>query len=135
MRFTLLPAVDVAEGLAARGRTGAHGDLWETLERLDRAGCERYVVTDVSRDGTLRGPNLELCEAVARATASAVIASGGVSSIEDLVLLAENVAGLPSLEDSVVGKALHAGRFTLPEALASVRAVALRDDQVSGSGA
>jgi phosphoribosyl isomerase A len=111
--------VDGQHRLAARGWTTDGGDLWETLARLDRDGCARYVVTDVSKDGTLRGPNVELLRSVAAATPAPVIASGGISEIADLVALAE--AG--SIEGSIVGKALYAGRFTLPEALAAMHAV------------
>ncbi|MFD2473880.1 bifunctional 1-(5-phosphoribosyl)-5-((5-phosphoribosylamino)methylideneamino)imidazole-4-carboxamide isomerase/phosphoribosylanthranilate isomerase PriA [Amycolatopsis silviterrae] len=105
--------------LSARGWTSDGGDLWEVLERLDRDGASRYVVTDVSKDGTLRGPNLELLREVAARTDAPVIASGGVSSVDDLRAL----AGLApdGVEGSIVGKALYAGAFTLPEALAAVR--------------
>jgi phosphoribosylformimino-5-aminoimidazole carboxamide ribotide isomerase/phosphoribosylanthranilate isomerase len=104
--------------LSARGWTSDGGDLWDVLERLDRDGASRYVVTDVSKDGTLRGPNLELLRDVVARTDAPVIASGGVSSVADLVAL----AGLASdgVEGSIVGKALYAGAFTLPEALAAV---------------
>lgn len=96
MTFTLLPAVDVAGGRA---------------------------VTDVSRDGMLLGPNVELYRAVTNATAAPVIASGGISSIDDLVVLAEAAAAGGNLEGSIVGKALYARRFTLPEALAAMRRI------------
>lgn len=104
--------------LAARGWTQDGGDLWETLARLDADGCARYVVTDVHRDGTLTGPNLQLLREVCARTDAAVIASGGVSSLADL----RAIAGLTALgvEGAVVGKALYAGAFTLPEALAEV---------------
>lgn len=104
--------------LAARGWTQDGGDLWEALTRLDAQGCARYVVTDVTKDGTLRGPNLDLLREVCAATTAPVVASGGVSSLADLVAL----AGLTSIgvEGSIVGKALYAGAFTLPEALAAV---------------
>ncbi|WP_028933037.1 bifunctional 1-(5-phosphoribosyl)-5-((5-phosphoribosylamino)methylideneamino)imidazole-4-carboxamide isomerase/phosphoribosylanthranilate isomerase PriA [Pseudonocardia spinosispora] len=104
--------------LAARGWTTDGGDLWETLARLDADGCARYVVTDVSKDGTLRGPNLELLRDVCKATDAPVIASGGVSTVADLVALAGLVG--EGVEGSIVGKALYAGRFTLPEALTAV---------------
>ena len=97
------------------------GDLWETLARLDGDGCARYVVTDVSRDGMLHGTDVELYRAVTRATTAPVIASGGIASIADLVVLAEAAAAGANLEGSIVGKALYAGRFTLPEALEAVR--------------
>jgi phosphoribosylanthranilate isomerase len=114
---------DHGHRLAARGWTTDGGDLWETLERLDRDGCARYVVTDVSKDGTLRGPNVDLLRDVAAATTAPVIASGGIAEISDLVTLAEVAAGGVNIEGSIVGKALYAGRFTLAEALSAVRAV------------
>lgn len=105
--------------LAARGWTEEGGDLWETLARLDAHGCARYVVTDVHRDGTLTGPNLALLRDVCARTSAPVVASGGVSSLDDL----RAIAGLTVLgvEGAIVGKALYAGAFTLPEALAAVR--------------
>ncbi len=90
---------------------------------LDRAGCTRYVVTDVSRDGMLRGPNLDLYRAVIAATSTPVIASGGIASLDDLVALAAISVNGSNLEGAVVGKALYAGRFTLREALEAVRRV------------
>jgi phosphoribosylanthranilate isomerase len=104
--------------LAARGWTEAGGDLWETLERLDRDGCARYVVTDVGRDGTMTGPNLDLLREVCARTDRPVVASGGVSSLDDL----RAIAGLTGLgvEGAIVGKALYAGAFTLEDALAAV---------------
>jgi phosphoribosylanthranilate isomerase len=107
--------------LAPRGGATSGDDVWEALERLDRVGCVRYVVTDVGREGTLRGPDVELYRAVAGATPARVIASGGISSLADLVALADIAATVGNLEGSIVGNALHAGRFTLPEALAAVR--------------
>jgi phosphoribosyl isomerase A len=105
--------------LAARGWTKEGGELFDVLDRLDRDGCARYVVTDVRRDGTLTGPNLELLRSVCERTPAPVVASGGVSSLDDLRAL----AGLSSVgvEGAIVGKALYAGAFTLPEALAAVR--------------
>jgi phosphoribosyl isomerase A len=105
--------------LAARGWTEEGGDLWETLARLDADGCARYVVTDVHKDGTLTGPNLQLLRDVCARTEAPVVASGGVSSLADL----QAIAGLTELgvEGAIVGKALYAGAFTLPEALAAVR--------------
>ena len=103
--------------LAARGWTQEGGDLWETMARLDADGCARYVVTDVHRDGTLTGPNLGLLRDVCARTDAAVVASGGVSSLADL----RAIAALGTVEGAIVGKALYAGAFTLPEALAAVR--------------
>jgi len=101
--------------LAARGWTQEGGDLWEVLARLDEAGCARYVVTDVTKDGTLRGPNLDLLRQVCERTDAPVVASGGVSTLDDLRALR---ALVPSgVEGAIVGKALYAGAFTLPEAL------------------
>lgn len=101
--------------LAARGWTQEGGDLFETLQRLDRDGCARYVVTDVNKDGTLQGPNLTLLQEVCAATSKPVIASGGVSTLDDLRALRELTA--IGVEGSIVGKALYAGAFTLHEAL------------------
>ena len=105
--------------LAARGWTQEGGDLWETLARLDADGCARYVVTDVHKDGTLTGPNLQLLRDVCARTDAPVVASGGVSSLDDLRAIASLVE--IGVEGSIVGKALYAGAFTLPEALAAVR--------------
>ncbi len=102
--------------LAARGWTKEGGELFETIERLDRDGCSRYIVTDVAKDGTLTGPNLELLKSVCAATKAPVVASGGVSSVADIAAIAELVE--IGVEGSIVGKALYAGAFTLPEALA-----------------
>ena len=101
--------------LAARGWTKEGGDLWEVLERLDAAGCARYVLTDVTKDGTLRGPNVELLREVCARTDAPVVASGGVSSLADLEVLRSLVP--LGVEGAIVGKALYAGAFTLPEAL------------------
>jgi phosphoribosylanthranilate isomerase len=104
--------------LATRGWTKDGGDLWEILERLDDDGCVRYVVTDVSRDGTLTGPNVDLLRAVCARTDAAVVASGGISTVADLLELSK--LAVDGLEGSIVGKALYAGAFTLQEALAAV---------------
>lgn len=101
--------------LAARGWTREGGDLWEVLARLDAAGCSRYVVTDVTKDGTLRGPNVELLREVCTRTDAPVVASGGISSLDDLRVLRTLVP--EGVEGAIVGKALYAGAFTLPEAL------------------
>jgi 1-(5-phosphoribosyl)-5-[(5-phosphoribosylamino)methylideneamino] imidazole-4-carboxamide isomerase/N-(5'phosphoribosyl)anthranilate isomerase len=107
--------------LAARGWTQQGGDLWETMARLDADGCVRYVVTDVHRDGTLTGPNLALLREVCERTSAAVVASGGVSSLEDLrAIAALRPDSGRTVEGAIVGKALYAGAFTLPEALAAV---------------
>jgi phosphoribosyl isomerase A len=104
--------------LAARGWTEAGGDLYETLARLDAEGCARYVITDVLKDGMLRGPNLDLYRDVCSRTKAPVVASGGVSSLDDLRALATLVPD--GVEGAIVGKALYAGAFTLAQALAAV---------------
>ena len=101
--------------LAARGWTKDGGDLWAVLERLENAGCARYVLTDVTKDGTLQGPNIELLKQVMARTHRPVVASGGISSLDDIAALRELVPG--GLEGAIVGKALYAGAFTLAEAL------------------
>ena len=101
--------------LAARGWTKEGGDLFETLERLEAAGCARYVVTDVTKDGTLRGPNIELLKSVMERTERPVVASGGISSLEDIAAL---TALVPlGLEGAILGKSLYAKKFTLEQAL------------------
>ncbi|MCL2586321.1 MAG: bifunctional 1-(5-phosphoribosyl)-5-((5-phosphoribosylamino)methylideneamino)imidazole-4-carboxamide isomerase/phosphoribosylanthranilate isomerase PriA [Streptosporangiales bacterium] len=104
--------------LAARGWTSEGGDLYETLERLNAEGCSRYVVTDVLKDGTLKGPNLDLLRNVCGRTQAPVVASGGVSSLDDLRAIATLVP--EGVEGAIVGKALYSGAFTLPEALEAV---------------
>jgi phosphoribosylformimino-5-aminoimidazole carboxamide ribotide isomerase/phosphoribosylanthranilate isomerase len=101
--------------LAARGWTEEGGDLFETITRLERDGCARYVVTDVTKDGTLKGPNLELLKEVCAATKKPVIASGGISSLDDIRALAAMRS--TGVEGAIVGKALYAGAFTLEQAL------------------
>jgi 1-(5-phosphoribosyl)-5-[(5-phosphoribosylamino)methylideneamino] imidazole-4-carboxamide isomerase/N-(5'phosphoribosyl)anthranilate isomerase len=101
--------------LAARGWTQEGGDLFETIERLERDGCARYVVTDVTKDGTLKGPNIELLREVCAATQKPVIASGGISSLADIAAL--SALREIGVEGAIVGKALYAGAFTLEEAL------------------
>ncbi|WP_067795742.1 bifunctional 1-(5-phosphoribosyl)-5-((5-phosphoribosylamino)methylideneamino)imidazole-4-carboxamide isomerase/phosphoribosylanthranilate isomerase PriA [Actinomadura formosensis] len=105
--------------LAARGWTREGGDLWEVLARLEDDGCPRYVVTDVTKDGTLRGPNTELLREVCSRTDKPVVASGGVSSLDDLRALAALTGD--GVEGAIVGKALYARAFTLEEALEAVR--------------
>ncbi|MFD3616620.1 bifunctional 1-(5-phosphoribosyl)-5-((5-phosphoribosylamino)methylideneamino)imidazole-4-carboxamide isomerase/phosphoribosylanthranilate isomerase PriA [Streptomyces sp. NPDC058676] len=104
--------------LRGRGWTSDGGDLYETLERLDKEGCARYVVTDIAKDGTLQGPNLELLRNVCAATDRPVVASGGVSSLDDLRAIADLVP--LGVEGAIVGKALYAKAFTLEEALQAV---------------
>jgi 1-(5-phosphoribosyl)-5-[(5-phosphoribosylamino)methylideneamino] imidazole-4-carboxamide isomerase/N-(5'phosphoribosyl)anthranilate isomerase len=105
--------------LAARGWTQDGGELFDVLARLDRDGCSRYVLTDVRRDGTLTGPNLDLLRSVCERTGAPVVASGGVSSLDDLRALA--ALSDVGVEGAIVGKALYAGAFTLPQALEAVR--------------
>ncbi len=101
--------------LAARGWTREGGDLWQVLDRLEDAGCSRYVVTDVTKDGMLKGPNLDLLREVVSRTPKPVIASGGIASLDDIAALRELVP--LGVEGAIVGKALYAGAFTLAEAL------------------
>lgn len=101
--------------LAGRGWTRDGGDLWEVLARLDAAGCSRYVVTDVKKDGMLSGPNLELLTQVCEATKAPVVASGGISSLDDIAAL--RTLTPVGIEGAIVGKALYHGNFTLPQAL------------------
>lgn len=101
--------------LAARGWTQEGGDLWTVMERLEEAGCARYVVTDVTRDGTLAGPNLELLSQVCARTEKPVIASGGVATLDDIADLRSLVP--QGVEGAIVGKALYTGAFTLAQAL------------------
>ena len=108
--------------LAARGWTAEGGDLYETLDRLNAEGCARYVVTDVLKDGTLRGPNLALLRDVCGRTPAPVVASGGVSSLADLRALASLVP--VGVEGAIIGTALYEGAFTLEQALAEVLGMA-----------
>lgn len=105
--------------LSARGWTRDGGNLWETIERLNKAGCVRYVVTDVTRDGMLSGPNVDLLARVCDATDAAVVASGGVSTLDDIATL-RGLVGV-GVEGAIVGKALYAGAFTIEEALKVAR--------------
>ncbi|SDI07363.1 bifunctional 1-(5-phosphoribosyl)-5-((5-phosphoribosylamino)methylideneamino)imidazole-4-carboxamide isomerase/phosphoribosylanthranilate isomerase PriA [Nonomuraea jiangxiensis] len=104
--------------LAARGWTEDAGDLWEVLDRLEADGCPRYVVTDVTKDGMLKGPNLDLYRQICARTDRPVVASGGVSTLDDLVALASLVPD--GVEGAIVGRALYAHAFTLENALAAV---------------
>jgi 1-(5-phosphoribosyl)-5-[(5-phosphoribosylamino)methylideneamino] imidazole-4-carboxamide isomerase/N-(5'phosphoribosyl)anthranilate isomerase len=105
--------------LSARGWTRDGGDLFEVLARLDKAGCARYVVTDIMKDGMMRGPNLDLLRDVCAHTSAPIIASGGVSTLDDLTALStlESIG----VEGVIAGKALYAGAFTVAEALATLR--------------
>ena len=106
--------------LAARGWTREGGDLFETLDRLDTAGCARYVVTDVNSDGMLSGPNLDLLRSVCERTDKPVVASGGISQLADIAALSALVP--VGVEGAIIGTALYVGNFTLPDALAAARA-------------
>ena len=105
--------------LAARGWTKEGGDLFETIDMLNKAGCSRYVVTDVSRDGMMSGPNRDLLREVAERTDAKVTASGGISSLEDI----RNIAAIGgNVDAAILGKSLYAKAFTLPQALEVARA-------------
>jgi phosphoribosyl isomerase A len=120
----VIPCLDVDGGRVVKGVnfrdlwTREGGDLNEALDRLDAEGCARYVITDVLKDGMLRGPNLDLYRDVCARTKAPVVASGGVSSLADLRALSSLVP--IGVEGAIVGKALYAGAFTLAEALAGV---------------
>lgn len=101
--------------LSARGWTRDGGELFEVLDRLNEAGCSRYVVTDVAKDGTMEGPNTVLLKEVCARTDAPVIASGGVASLADIEAL--RALTDQGVEGAIVGKALYAGAFTLPEAI------------------
>ncbi|HET6301522.1 bifunctional 1-(5-phosphoribosyl)-5-((5-phosphoribosylamino)methylideneamino)imidazole-4-carboxamide isomerase/phosphoribosylanthranilate isomerase PriA [Microbacterium sp.] len=101
--------------LAARGWTREGGDLWTVLKRLEEAGCSRYVVTDVTKDGTLRGPNLDLLREITSRTPKPIVASGGVATLDDIAALRDLVP--LGVEGAIIGKALYTGAFTLTEAL------------------
>ncbi|PFG28456.1 bifunctional 1-(5-phosphoribosyl)-5-((5-phosphoribosylamino)methylideneamino)imidazole-4-carboxamide isomerase/phosphoribosylanthranilate isomerase PriA [Corynebacterium renale] len=105
----------------ANGWVSDGGDMWEVIERLDAAGCTRFVVTDVSKDGTLSGPNVELLRDVSAATDALVTASGGISSIQDITSIAEYAD--EGIDSAIIGKALYENRFTLSHALEAVAAL------------
>lgn len=105
--------------LAARGWTKEGGDLFETIDLLNKAGCSRYVVTDVSRDGMMSGPNCDLLREVAERTDAKVTASGGISSLDDIRGIAA-IGG--NVDAAILGKSLYAKAFTLPQALEVARA-------------
>ncbi len=105
--------------LAARGWTREGGDLFEVLARLDAEGCARYVVTDVNKDGMLQGPNLDLLRSVCAVTDRPVVASGGITALDDLAALQQLVE--VGVEGAIIGTALYEGRFTLEDALALTR--------------
>lgn len=119
--------VDGEWRLRGRGWTSDGGELWEVLERLDSQGVSRLVVTDVSRDGMLNGPNVDLLRDVAAATSAPVVASGGISSLDDIRALARVVG--EGVDSAIVGKALYAGKFTLEEALQATRDIAQETTQ------
>ena len=108
-------SLDVDAGsnqLIARGSGDNLGDLFEMIKRLDSIGCHRYILTDINSDGALTGSNFELIKKVTAVTNAAIISSGGVSSIDDLLKLRElQIAGV------VLGKALYGGQIDLLSAL------------------
>jgi phosphoribosylanthranilate isomerase len=101
--------------LAARGDSQEVGDIFEVLKQLDGYGSSRYVLTDVSRDGTLQGPNLNLIKSVCSETDRPVIASGGISQLSDIQSLRELTE--IGVEGAIIGKALYAQNFTIGQAL------------------
>ncbi len=115
----------VAVGLDARGRAVAThgweraggGDLLELAGCFESSGAEALVVTDISRDGTMGGPDIEGLSAVLAATGLAVIASGGVAALGDLAELAAVGGHRRRLAGVIVGRALYEGRFTVDQAV------------------
>lgn len=104
--------------VASRGWEKTGPDVFQVLARLEDQGCARYVVTDVSRDGTLAGPAVELLRDVCAHTSAPVVASGGVASVADLrTLRSLGEDACPNLEGVISGKALYEGRFTIAQAL------------------
>jgi 1-(5-phosphoribosyl)-5-[(5-phosphoribosylamino)methylideneamino] imidazole-4-carboxamide isomerase/N-(5'phosphoribosyl)anthranilate isomerase len=101
--------------LSARGWTKEGGELFETLERLEADGAARYVVTDVTKDGTLQGVNTDLLLKIAQFTNKPLVASGGIGSLEDIQRLVSLVSH--GIEGAILGKALYAKKFSLPQAL------------------
>ena len=103
------------ETVATRGWTQEGGNLWEVFDRLENAGCPRYVVTDVTKDGTMKGPNVELLKQICQRTERPVVASGGISSLDDVAVLRDLVP--VGVEGAIIGKALYNGAFTLAAGL------------------
>jgi phosphoribosylformimino-5-aminoimidazole carboxamide ribonucleotide (ProFAR) isomerase len=103
--------------LTSRGRSGNYGDLKETVKVLESAGCSRFIVTEVSRDGSLSGPNFNLIEQITELTSIPLISSGGVSSLSDIKSLMSLKNG--AVEGVIIGKAIYEGVFTLNEAIKS----------------
>src|SRR5699024_4523218 len=113
------------EKLATRGWVEESGNIWEVLSQLEEAGCARYVVTDITKDGTLTGPNTDLLLEIATQTGKPVIASGGISTLDDIAQLA--AMANHGIEGAIIGKALYAGQFTLPQALQVASGTAAED--------
>ena len=105
--------------LSPRGSNKSGEDLFQVITRLDKAGCARYVLTDVNRDGALNGPSLELLKEVTSFTKTPIVASGGVSSLSDVKSLMQLTN--QGVEAVIIGKALYTGAFTLTQALATVK--------------
>ena len=105
--------------LSPRGSNKSGGDLFQVITRLDKVRCARYVLTDVNRDGALNGPNLELLKEVTSFTKTPIVASGGVSSLNDVKSLMQLTN--QGVEAVIIGKALYTGAFTLTQALATVK--------------
>src|SRR5699024_12637671 len=113
-------------GKLATGVTAEEsGNIWQVLSQLEEAGCARYVVTDITKDGTLTGPNTGLLLEIAAQTGKPVIASGGISTLDDIAQLTAMVDD--GIEGAIVGKALYAGQFTLPQALQVASGAAAKD--------
>ncbi|CAB4583983.1 unannotated protein [freshwater metagenome] len=106
-------SLDVAdEVLTARGSGVIVGDLWKSLNKLEAAGCKRYVVTENKSDGTMIGPNFNLLAKIQQKSSASIVSSGGVGNLSDLAKLRQI-----GIDGVVVGKALYAGQINLIEAL------------------
>ena len=119
----VIPCLDVDDGRVVKGVSFENmrdaGDPVELARRYDAEGCARYVVTDVNKDGMLQGPNLQLLRDVCAATDKPVVASGGVTTLDDIRALMTLVE--EGVEGAIAGTALYEGRFTLEDALALTR--------------
>ncbi|MCI2252937.1 1-(5-phosphoribosyl)-5-[(5-phosphoribosylamino)methylideneamino]imidazole-4-carboxamide isomerase [Domibacillus sp. PGB-M46] len=113
----------IAIGLDAKnGFVATHGWLeTSSVKAVDlakefaEAGAETFIFTDIANDGMLSGPNVEATAELARETGKSVIASGGVSSLDDLRALAKWKED--GLSGAICGKSIYTGRFTVKEAL------------------
>ncbi|MGI5901287.1 MAG: 1-(5-phosphoribosyl)-5-[(5-phosphoribosylamino)methylideneamino]imidazole-4-carboxamide isomerase [Desulfitobacteriia bacterium] len=115
----IIVGIDAQDGkVAVQGWAKSTSLEAEELGRtMKKVGVTRIVFTDIARDGMLKGPNIESTVKMAQTTGLKVIASGGVSSLEDLVNLKKEADQGVGIEGVIIGKALYTGEFTLEEAL------------------